>query len=322
MTKREKTAIKFAALFIIVGIVTAFAAAEAAAFDYTKLVDIGFVNRTHYESGSFEKIYVEVDDCDIVFKFSEDGNCSVVCPENDKVEQFVFIRQDTLRVTRRAADGWYSGLGIGSRFTKPTITVNLPRDKYASVEVITKTGNITVPDELEFTSINLTSESGNISLSSASEKADITVESSAGNVSFTGIAASLDVETVRGTINVKGPQIKNLSLKTVSGDISVSKVSGTTVSAVSEGGSIEYKLVTAKSFIKADTMSGNIELLGCDASSLSFNTLSGDLSGTLLSDKQFRVESGGGTVSVPQSSGSETFDAKTRSGNIRISVTK
>ncbi len=322
MTDREKTAIKLAVLFIIVGVVTAFAAAEAAAFGFTKLVDAGFVNRTHFESGSFQKIYVAADDCDIVFKFSEDGNCSVVCPENDKVEQFVFIRKDTLRVTRRESGEWYDKFGIDSWLARPTITVNLPRDKYLSVEVATKTGSITLPDEIEFARIKLSSESGNITLSSASEDAEITVETSSGVIGFTGVAASFSAATDGGMIKVKGPKIRDLRLTTVSGNISVSKISASSVSADSGKGSVEYKLVTDGNSIGAYTVSGNIKLSGCDAPSLSFNTVSGDLGGTLLLDKRFDIESEGGTVSVPQSSGSDTFRAKTVSGSIKISVTK
>ena len=73
--------------------------------------------------------------------------------------------------------------------------------------------------------------------------------------------------------------------------------------------------------IKCTTDTGDIELDGCDAPELYFESSTGDVEGTLYSAKQFITSSKTGDIHVPRSdSDGGICEIKTATGDIEIRI--
>ena len=72
--------------------------------------------------------------------------------------------------------------------------------------------------------------------------------------------------------------------------------------------------------LKANSTSGEIDLKRCDAKNIVLDTVSGEISGTLLSNKQFITKTTSGTVNVPQCVSNEECRITTVSGDIYIEI--
>ena len=67
---------------------------------------------------------------------------------------------------------------------------------------------------------------------------------------------------------------------------------------------------------------GDVRMEGCDAAEIFILTDTGDVAGSLLSDKVFVVETDTGDVDVPRSAAGGRCEITTDTGDIRITVTK
>ena len=70
------------------------------------------------------------------------------------------------------------------------------------------------------------------------------------------------------------------------------------------------------------TASGSIHFENCDAASLSLDSMSGSVIGTLNTGKAFRAQSRSGKVDVPFDTGTGTCKVSTLSGSIRVKITE
>ena len=68
------------------------------------------------------------------------------------------------------------------------------------------------------------------------------------------------------------------------------------------------------------TISSNIHLESCDSESLSFESRSGSIIGTLNTGKNFYITSRNNKVDVPFNSGIGTCKVSTLSGSIRVKI--
>ena len=77
--------------------------------------------------------------------------------------------------------------------------------------------------------------------------------------------------------------------------------------------------VIAKDF-SIERSTGDVTLDGCDAETLWIKTDTGDVTGTLLSDKIFMAQSDTGKVEVPKSTSGGVCEVSTDTGKILLSV--
>ncbi len=322
MSVREKRAIKMAVLFIVVGIVTAFAAAEATGFDFSKLVNIGYENKTYFGNtgDDFGIIDIESIHCDVILRYSDDNRWKVVCPQNDKVKYVAELKNGTLTVRRIDERHWYDHIGVNLSFNAK-LYVYLTDTEYSSIKVTTTSGNITVPHDFSFENASLETTSGDISFASTSDSAKVAFKTTSGDIDFSGKALNFTVTSTSGDIKADGLEACDTNIETVSGDISVSNAKSG-ISAGTTSGNIDLKLVVSDDEIRASAVSGNVRLTGCDAHTLRLNTTSGNITGTILSPKNFSASSISGTIKIPPSEGVDTCDMRTTSGNISIDISE
>lgn len=63
---------------------------------------------------------------------------------------------------------------------------------------------------------------------------------------------------------------------------------------------------------------GSVHLDGCDAAALSIETSTGDVAGSLLTEKVFAAETSTGKIDVPKSTTGDLCEIKTSAGSIRM----
>ncbi len=77
---------------------------------------------------------------------------------------------------------------------------------------------------------------------------------------------------------------------------------------------------SAPQIIEIDLSTGDIRLEAIEAGGLDLTTDTGDITGTLLSDKVFLTETSTGRISVPKTTTGGKCELKTSTGDIKIDV--
>ena len=128
-------------------------------------------------------------------------------------------------------------------------------------------------------------------------------------------------ETGSGSVEIVDSDCGEQNLQTVSGSITLQNVSGSSLNARTGSGAITLLEALYRDSVLCHTTSGETRFVGLDAEMLEFSTTSGDVSGNLLSGKNFITETTSGYVAVPPSDESAgTCHIRTGSGNISIAI--
>lgn len=316
-----KKTIIIAAILCLSGFIVGAVGFALAGFDFALLNTSEYITKEHPVKEDFDNITVLTQACDVTLAFSDDGECRIVTVAPEKTQFTVESENGSLAVREKDTRKWYEFIGIN--IGRSSVTVYLPKTEYGVLAVESDTGDVSIPRELSFESAKLTSDTGVITASS-----DIT--------------ESLTVETDTGDVKVYGISAKDLWLDTDTGNIEVTdSVVEQCISAESDTGDIRLKdtkcgnilmdngtgdIVLADTVVSVDahlsTDTGEILLDKFDAKDIFAETSTGDITGTVLSDKTFFAESDTGKIDVPHCLSTDTFEAKSSTGDIRISIEK
>lgn len=278
----------------------------------------GEIIRKKYDiSDFFDDIFVSVINADIKVKVSENGEYGVEFFGEEAEEPTVSVQNNTLSVISNEQNRFFNKF----MSSDAVITITLPERKFSELSVSSKSGDISVLPGLEFERAKCENVSGNIKIESqATKKCKLKTVSGDITCSFLENSGSIDIKTVSGSISLTAVKSASLQLRSTSGDILLSKAElSSELYADSISGNISFKEIKADS-INAKTTSGDISLIKSDASSLLFKSSSGDISGSLLSEKRFTAQSTSGDIRVPGSSGGGTCEARTISGDIKFTI--
>ena len=103
-----------------------------------------------------------------------------------------------------------------------------------------------------------------------------------------------------------------------SGSVSLAHITSGELTARTTSGSIRLNDVLAEKSLFVKSTSGGVALSGCDGGAIKITTVSGSITGTLLSDKVFMTRTISGSVRVPDSTTGGTCEIRTTSGDIDI----
>ena len=260
---------------------------------------MSFETKEYTISESFKNISIDAKTADIVLVKSENSECTVNCYEQENMPHSVSTNDGTLTVKLNDTRKWYEHLKVN--FTSPKITVYLPADKYDALSIITSTGKVEISKDFSFESIEISGSTGKIT-NFASAKGDVKLEVSTGKILVSNInAGSLDVKVSTGDANISSVRCKSFASDGSTGDIELEDV-----------------IAEERLTIKRNT--GDISFDGCDAGELFIQTSTGNVEGSLLSEKIFIVDTDTGSKKVPSSTVGGKCEIKTDTGNIKISI--
>lgn len=306
-------------LLIILGLILFVIGMSLNNWDFTKLSSTKYVTNTHKVTTSFNNIKIDTTISDILFATSSDDTCLVECYETDKFKHFVVVDKDTLTITFEDERKLWERIGFS--FGTPKITIYLPQTKYDSLTILEKTGDVEIPSFLSFHSmlIELSTESV---MNKASVSSDIQIKTSTGCVLFEDVSCnSLDITGTTGSVTLKNVNcIEDMSIDITTGKTNIinSKCKNLTSNENTGGIYLNNVIVTVKIFIERHT--GNVVFDGSDAGEIEVKTSTGDVSGTILTNKLFIASSNTGSIDVPKTTTGGKCEINTSTGNIKITI--
>lgn len=308
-----------AALALIgAGLCISVCAMLALGFDFTKLNTMNYVTNTYTVNEEFSSISVDGAECDIRLLASEDSGCKVVCTEGENISHSVTVENGTLSIERHDRRKWHMYFGV--YWGSMEILIYLPQSEFDELHAQSVSGDIEVPEDFSFTTADLRSTSGDIRFLAAVEQ-DLSADTTSGDIALSDIQCrNAEIDTTSGNIRLSGTQCQNAQIDTTSGDIQLSEIQCQNAEIGTTSGSVRLTDLTAAEAIHAQSVSGNLTLQRCDAASLWFSSTSGDIFGSLLTEKQFEIDTTSGDIRVPDTSWGGTCKASTVSGDIEFSI--
>ena len=241
------------------------------------------------------------------------------CYEEENAKHSVTVEENTLVIKLVDTRAWHDYIGF--RFGPPKITVYLPETEYNTLTVRESTGNVEIPKDFSFANTDVSLSTGDADFH-ASVSGSGRIKTSTGNIRVENTSVgSLDLSVFTGKVTVSGISCE--------GDITVGVSTGQAYltdiackSVISDGttGDIFLKNVIAAEKFSIERSTGNVKLDGSDAAEIFVKTDTGDVTGSLLTDKVFITQTDTGDVEVPKTVTGGRCEINTDTGNIKIKI--
>lgn len=252
-------------------------------WDFTSLSTTEFTTTTHEINDQFKDISIDTTTSNVTILPSSDGKCKVECHDQAEARHTVEIESGELKITFVDSRKWYDRIEV-MNLDFSHITIYLPDSFSGEISVEATTGDVSVK--------NLSPKDLEIDLTTG----DILVE----NVSCKG---NIEIDLSTGETMLKGVKCASL---------------------LSEGGTGDMTLenVIAQGKFEIERTTGDVKFTRCDADEIRFETNTGDVIGSFLTDKNIIPQTSTGEIIVPSSKTGEKCQITTNTGDIRISISK
>lgn len=319
MKTRTKVWLIIAASLVLIGCILFVSVMRVLGWDFMKLATVTYETNTYTISEAFDSISVNTDTADIVFAVSDNGKCTVQCREEANAKHSVAVKNGTLTIMLVDERAVYDYIRLS--FGSPKITVSLPQAEYASLFIREDTGDIAMPKGLTFKNADISLSTGDVAFcASASER--IQIKTTTGDIRVENTSAdALDLSVSTGKVTVSGVSCTgDIAVGVSTGKAQLGDIRCKSVLSRGSTGDISLKnvIATEKFSIVRDT--GDVLLDACDAAELFIETDTGNVKGTLLSDKIFITETDTGRIKVPNSTTGGRCQITTDTGDIKIDV--
>lgn len=188
-----------------------------------------------------------------------------------------------------------------------TLTLYIPTLRLLSLEITTRSGNITLEKGLHVFSVDLSAQSGSVNC-------------------LTDLKGKLSVTTGSGNISLRKMSANEISLHTASGNCALRKVrtGGDTFFVESTSGNIKLEECLADKSLWLKSTSGNIRLENCDAGAVKLQSTSGNIKGSLARPMIFAATTSSGQIRLPGNGpiGAPGCTIQTQSGSVTLTVTE
>ena len=300
MSKTMKIWLIVAALLVAIGLIVFAAIMTINGWDFTKLGTKKYQTNTYELNEEISNISIKTDTADIVFLLSDNEKSKVVCYEENNMKHSVSVVDGMLTVKMVDTRAWYEYVGIN--FATPKITVYLSENEYLSLTIDESTGDIEIPNDFKFNSVDISVSTGDVKCCATVEET-VKIVTSTGDVTISDIICDGDIEVDVSTGKTYLTDIvcKNLISSGSTGDISLKKV-----------------IATEKFYIERST--GDVKFDGSDATEIFVKTDTGNVEGSLLTNKVFITKTDTGEINVPDSITGGKCEITTDTGDIKISI--
>lgn len=247
--------------------------------------------------------------------------CKVVCYEEGNAPHTVKVEGDTLEIKVLNKKKWYQYIGIN--FDTPKIIVYLPQGTYGNLSVSCTTGDTNIPSGYDFNKIDITGKTGQVVCCASAEK-DLRVKLTTGSIRLAQVTAGqLALSVSTGDIIISDAQCKGDAVVNAStGNTKLTDLTCTNLTSSGTTGDLDMKKVVVSETFSASRTTGDVGLNMCDAAEITITTGTGQVEGTLLSDKVFIANTTTGRVDIPKTTTGGKCKIRTTTGNINLSISK
>ena len=285
----------------------------------TACSSMNYETNIHEINEEFNNISIKTDTADIAFVPSNDGMCRVVCYEDAKKNHSVEVQNGTLTLDGVNNKKWYDYIGIN--IDPPKITVYLPEAEYSSLIIEESTGDIDILRDFKFKSIDVSLSTGDVKCYASAAEA-IKIAASTGEICAESISASsLDITVSTGKVTVSDMTCDgNITIGVSTGKTYLTDIVCKNLISTGRTGDISLKNVISTEKISVERSTGDVTLDRSDAAELFITTSTGDVEGSLLTDKVFITKTDTGRINVPNSITGGRCEITTETGDIKISI--
>jgi len=318
MKKRTIVLIIVASSLVAAGLIAATVGLCLADFEFTGLSTQKKVSDTIEISDAFKNISI-VSDGDVSLQISDDGVCRVETTYYERNKTVAYVSDETLNVVKQDERKWFDHIGIAQ--IADTTVIYLPESQYVSLKSDGKTGDFTLGEGFFFESADIKTSTGDISMFHTSFSETLSLKRSTGKVELSDIRAK-DIFVVGSTGDTMISDIvaDDLSIESSTGRVSLLKIRATSLSAKTSTGAQSFSDAVFSGDIRIEADTGKVTFAACDAAKIYVTTDTGDVRGTLLSEKIFVARSDTGDINVPSGVNGGICEINTDTGDINISI--
>ena len=301
MSKCTKKWLIIATSLILIGGLIFAGVMTVLKWDFSKLATVKYVTNTYEITDDFSDILINTNTADITILPSNDEKCSVVCYEEKTALHTVTVGNNILAIEVINKTKWFDYIGLN--FDTPKITIYLPKTEYTSLSISESTGDIKISKDFTFKNADIKVSTGDIEiLSNVTETAKL--KCSTGDIVVRNISSELlqlTVDVTTGKVNLTDIVCKSIVSNGSTGDMAL-------------------KNVAAKEKISIERSTGDISFDGVDAAEIFTKTDTGDVCGSLLSEKVFVAKTDTGDIDVPNTQSGGKCEITTNTGDIKITL--
>ncbi len=307
-------------------------------WDFSSLSTIEYVTNTYEITEEFKDLAIKTSTSNVTVLPSPDGICRVECHEDVTITHSVYVDGETLRIVEQDERAWYENINIDSNTA--SITVYLPGGTCRSLSINSSTsdamlkglnlssisfklttGDITITDTVLTSNIWLRGSTGDVNMENVICKG-ITSTAGTGDIALDNVTATekFDITRTTGTVSLDNSAAPEIRAETSSGEVKMTNVLCNSVTSTASTGGINLKNVVAEEKIEITRSTGDVRFIRSDAPEICVTVDTGDVKGSLLSGKNFTVETSTGDVRVPPSTGGGACVIKTSTGDVNISI--
>lgn len=321
MSKKTRIWLITAASLVLIGCAIFGGVMTMLKWDFTKLSTARYENNEYEITENYKNLSIITDTADILLLPAENGKSSVVCYEQKNAKHSVTIKDSALVIEIEDTRKWYEHIGIN--FSAPKITVYIPQGEYGLLSIKSSTGDVEIPKEFKFESIEISESTGNVT-NYASASANIKIKTSTGDIKIESVSVdALDLSISTGKVTVTNVTcIGDIKINVSTGKSNITDVKCQNFISDGDTGSISLKNVTATEKFSIERSTGDVKFDGCDAAEIFVTTDTGDVTGSLLTDKVFITESDTGRIDVPKTTTGGKCEISTDTGDIIINLSE
>ena len=303
MSRKMKIWLLVAASLILLGGLGFVVTMTTLQWDFTKISTVKYETNTYSVCEDFSDISIYTSTADIQFQLSKDSNCEVTCYETEKEKHSVSVENGVLTITEMNAKKWYDYINFFS-FGTPKITIWLPEGIYGELVAEQSTGNFELTKNIAFDNVD--------------------VSTSTGDILITGVSAGeLNLSVTTGNIVVHSAVCQgDFTAEVSTGDTELTDFTCRNLYSSGDKGDATLENVIATGNFMIERSTGDVAMNRCDAVEICIMTDTGDVTGTVLSDKVFVAQTDTGCIQVPETTSGGKCKITTDTGDIKINITK
>lgn len=319
MSKAAKIWLITAASLVLIGCIIFGGVMSMLKWDFTKLSTSKYETNNYKINENYSNISIITDTADIVFIVSDNSKCSVECHERENAKHSVTVKDGTLVIAVADSGKWYENIGIN--FGTPKITVYIPQGEYGSLSVKSSTGDVEIPKGLNFTSIDISENTGDVTCY-ASALEGIKIKTTTGDIFVKNVSSSsLELSVSTGKVTVSDVRCEgDFKVRVSTGKANLADISCKNLISSGNTGDISLRNVIASEKLSIKRSTGDVKFEGSDAAEIFVQTDTGNVTGTLLSEKVFIAKTDTGRVNIPNSISGGRCEITTDTGDIKISI--
>ena len=281
-------------------------------------VNNNMIEKEYDLTESFENIEIDIDTADIEFIKSDVNKVKVT--EKEKEYHKVNVIDNRLVIRSYNELKWFERI-FNFSFKKMKVQIYLNKTSFDKLNINESTGDIKMPSDFNFNDAIVNLSTGDVNFN-AKVTNDLSIDSSTGKVivrNFDGRdivinGSTGDLELINSVLT------GDLVVSRSTGDITLANVRANNLKGKTSNGDFTLVDVLITNQINVKTSTGDIELDDSDAATLYIETTTGKVTGTLLTEKVFVVETSAGKVNVPKTQSGGLCEIHTSTGKVNIEI--